>query len=553
MFRTIRLRIAIPYIALALVTMAGLTLALSVFFRQTSQNALLDQMTDDALLLSDLVGPLIAESAGQEDLAVLAQRYAAQLDARITFIAVNGEVVGESEHVSQPPDSHANRPEVRQAMMDGNGQSIRQSTSTGKMTMYVATRADIDGSPAGIVRLAVPLNDIDRRVQALNRVLAIGALISLLLITILGFYIAERTSRPVRSLTESVERMAQGDLAARAPVMTRDELGRLAEAVNDMAARVQSQVETVTDQRNKLSAVLTYMTDGAVITDGDGRVQLINPAAERLLGIPDRDVTGESLVAVARDHQIVEVWQRARRSGREQSDVVEIAGRGPFLRVVATPLHEPAGDGALLILQDLTQVHRLETVRRDFISNISHELRNPLAALKALVDTLRDGAVDDPPMAQRFLTQMDAEVDAMTNMVRELLELSRIESGRVPLHLAPTVLADVVAHAVERLRPQAERAGLNLSIEMPLDLPPVMADSERLQQVLSNLLHNAVKFTPPGGSIAVSAEAGDKVTVVVRDTGVGIAQADLTRIFERFYKADRARTGGGTGLGLAIA
>jgi two-component system, OmpR family, phosphate regulon sensor histidine kinase PhoR len=320
-----------------------------------------------------------------------------------------------------------------------------------------------------------------------------------------------------------------------------------------MAAAFQNQMEAITDQRNKLVAVLTHMTDGAVITDREGRVQLFNPAAGHLLGLGDSDVTGQGMVAVARDHEIIEVWQRCRQTGKEQSAVVEVSGRGPFLRVVATPLQEPSAGGALLILQDLTQVRRLETVRRDFISNISHELRNPLAALKALVETLRDGALYDGPMAERFLTQMDAEVDSMTQMVRELLELSRIESGKVPLHLAPMAVADLLNPAVERLQPQAERAGLTMTVDLPAGLPLVLADRERLQQVLSNLLHNAIKFTPPGGRIAVSAEPGEKVTIVVRDSGVGIAAADLSRIFERFYKVDRARSSGGTGLGLAIA
>jgi len=208
----------------------------------------------------------------------------------------------------------------------------------------------------------------------------------------------------------------------------------------------------------------------------------------------------------------------------------------------------------LVILQDLTQVRRLETVRRDFVSNISHELRTPLASLKALVDTLRDGALEDPPAAQRFLDRMEVEVDALTQMVQELLELSRIESGQVPLQLQAVSIAEAVNIPAERLRPQAERAGLRLDVTLPADLPPVLADAERIQQVVTNLVHNAIKFTPPGGRVTVTAQAaGAEVIVTVQDTGVGIPAEDLPRIFERFYKADRARAGAGTGLGLAIA
>ena len=208
----------------------------------------------------------------------------------------------------------------------------------------------------------------------------------------------------------------------------------------------------------------------------------------------------------------------------------------------------------LLVFQDLTRVRKLETVRRDFVSNVSHELRTPLASLKALTETLQEGALEDPPAARRFLKRMETEIDNLTQMVRELLELSRIESGRIPLNRKPIDPCALAAPAVERLQVQAERAGLRLAMDCPDALPQVLADAERIEQVLVNLIHNAIKFTPAGGSIDLSAEqVADKVVFSVRDSGVGIPAEVLPRIFERFYKVDQARTGGGTGLGLSIA
>jgi two-component system phosphate regulon sensor histidine kinase PhoR len=223
---------------------------------------------------------------------------------------------------------------------------------------------------------------------------------------------------------------------------------------------------------------------------------------------------------------------------------------------VATPYLKGNNRGYVLILQDLTRLRQLQVIRHDFISNISHELRTPLASLRALVETLADSAMDDPPAAQRFLQRMEVEVDALTQMVQELLDLSQIEGRQSPLRLQSVPAGETLRTGAERLRPQAERAQLTLHIDLPDDLPDIMIDPDRVQQVVTNLVHNAIKFTPAGGNIAVTAQAdpaSGELSVSVRDTGVGISPDDLPRIFERFYKADRARSGGGTGLGLAIA
>jgi two-component system phosphate regulon sensor histidine kinase PhoR len=299
------------------------------------------------------------------------------------------------------------------------------------------------------------------------------------------------------------------------------------------------------------------MTDGVIIVDRLGDVQLINPAAEAMFEIHTQEALGQSLVGTLRVHQLVELWQHCQQTGQPQIATLELPTRQLYLQGVATPLGESLPGNILMLFQNLTRLRRLETVRRDFISNISHELRTPLASLKALTETLQEGALDDPPAARRFLQRMETEVDALSLMVSELLELSRIESGKVPLRLNPVSPCSLLADAVERLRLQAERAGLQIQISCPEDLPEVLADASRLEQVIVNLLHNAIKFTPSGGQIFISTQPYPSdpqlLQFSVKDTGIGIPAKDLPRIFERFYKTDRARASGGTGLGLAIA
>jgi two-component system phosphate regulon sensor histidine kinase PhoR len=336
------------------------------------------------------------------------------------------------------------------------------------------------------------------------------------------------------------------------------EIENLSNAIASLKSAFNLQLATLNDENERLSTVLEQLTDGVIIVDANGLIQFANPAAQKLFEISD--VIGHSVTEVLRHHQLVDAWRRCQQTSEMQSESVELPARRQFLQLIVIP--DTHASGSLLLVQDLTRVRRLETVRRDFISNISHELRTPLASLKALTETLQNGALADPDAGPRFLGRINAEVDALTQMAQELLDLSRIESGQVELILAPLAPKSLVASAAERMRMQAERAGLKLSIKCEDDLQNIRADKSRLEQVLVNLIHNAVKFTKPGGEIVIEAESreavggtpyGDGIRFAVRDTGVGIPSESLSRIFERFYRVDKSRTGSGTGLGLSIS
>jgi two-component system phosphate regulon sensor histidine kinase PhoR len=360
-----------------------------------------------------------------------------------------------------------------------------------------------------------------------------------------------RLRRAMDAFARVLRRAAED--ASPAVLLPRDQSGveELSNAVRALAESLEARMDEVDTERLKLAAVLDRMTDGVLIADANGRVTFLNPAAERLFDAAD--ALGRTVAEVLRQHQLVDAWRRSRESGEAQEESVELPARRQYLHLIVLPNQQTGG--SLLMVQDLTRVRRLETVRRDFISNVSHELRTPLASLKALTETLRDGALSDPKAAPRFLGRIETEVDALTQMAQELLDLTRIESGQVALDLKPVAPGKLLASAANRMRAQAERAKLRLTVDpVAADLPQVRADAARLEQVLVNLVHNAVKFTGPKGAVALSASADGKlVRFAVRDTGVGIPDDDIERIFERFYKADRARSGGGTGLGLSIA
>lgn len=299
-------------------------------------------------------------------------------------------------------------------------------------------------------------------------------------------------------------------------------------------------------------AVFRQMRDGVLLVDPHGRVVDINPAAGALLDVDPPWARGRTLAQVVRHHRLVALWEGCRREGGEQRETLELPQTQRFVQAIAVPLEDPEVSG-LLLLQDLTRLRQLETVRRDFLANLSHELRTPLASLQALAETLQAGALEDPEAARRFLARITQEVASLGRLVEDLMDLTRLESGRVSFRMAPERPCDLLAEAVERARLEAEAAGLELTWEAPEDLPPVLADRDRILQVLANLVNNALRFTPAGGSIRLEAERVDEgVRFWVRDTGIGIPEEHLPRIFERFYKVDAARQKGGTGLGLAI-
>ena len=549
MFRSIRWRIAIPFLLLILASTAGLGFYFSHFMRDHHMDNLRSQLTNEARLVGDGSQPYFG---GQEaELDALTERLGQQIDARITIIALDGTVLGDSEEDPAEMESHADRPEVIEALVTGVGVNTRHSATLGYDMMYAATPIELDGTVVGVTRVALPLTDINAALAHINRTIALVAGVATAVVILLSLLIASITTRPIKELTRLSGKIAQGELDQRIEIASGDEIGELARAFNQMSAKLKETLHLMATDRDRMTAIVNNMADGVIMTDTEGRVTLVNPATERMLQISQEEAIGRYLIEVMAEPEADGLLKRCLDTGEPQLGMVERAVAGKqFLWVMATPLE----GGSLLIIHDLTELRKLEMMRRDFISNISHELRTPLSSIKVLAETLQEGGIEDAGVASEFLQKIDAEVDKLSQLAVELGELSRIESGEVAFDIKPCPVSQIAHQASDRVRPLAERASLELSLDIPPDIPSVLADRERIEQSLVNLLHNAIKFTPPGGRVGLSAEVhGDKVAISVTDTGIGIPADDLPRIFERFYKADKARAGGGTGLGLAIA
>jgi two-component system phosphate regulon sensor histidine kinase PhoR len=548
---TIRWRLALTYITLIILVMGGLGIYLAYQARDVYINRLSDRMAEEAILVSRSVTTETA--AGEIDqVDARVKQLGSGLNVRITVIAPDGTVLGDSQADPRLMENHSNRPEVREALESGFGETERHSSTLDQDFMYVAL--PVANSGGAVVRVATPLDDVNSAIRNLQRDVLIATIVAALLATAVAILVSDRIIGPLNELREQVTKVTAGQLDVAVVPANPRELGDLARAFNVMTKRVSELVSESEISRLRLEAIFANLSDGVVIVNEHADVVGINASAGRILNAPEQWAIGQPFVVVARDHELVSLLKSAIVENAFKSASIDVGRDGQVVEAAAQPLQAVGERFGIVVVRDVTELKRLESVRREFVANVSHELRTPLASIKALVETLEAGAIDDPAVSADFLGRVNGEVDRLAALVDELLDLGRLESGRVGLRLELLDPADLLKRGAERLRPQTERAQLQLTVTVPDSLPPVLADRARIEQVLLNLVHNAIKFTPAGGSIEVKGEARDGyLSVSVSDTGIGMSESELQRVFERFFKADRSRRSDGSGLGLAIA
>jgi len=546
-------KLAIPYLLVISAILVIIGIATSNYFEDFILKNWQKELITEANLAVDQVS-YSGEINNPESLAVIVEKLAAVTGNRVTIILPDGLVIAESSRDSVTLENHLMRPEI-QAALSGRAEAvIRTSTTVHMRLLYAAAPLVEDGNIIAVIRLAKPIDQLDKAMAGFNRFLIITEGLGIVLCIFLMYLQSNKRVNPLARVSEKIRQLSLGDLKKITPLNRDDEIGTIITSFNTMVDKITFQIAEMQEDRNKTEAILSNMKDGVILVNEQGIVTQLNQAAQKMFDIDLNSADGGSLTEVVRHHQVIDLWKRCQENRDTQNALLQLSLDQEIIQATASPVEENLPGDVLLLFQDLTLVNKLQTVRQDFISNVSHELRTPLASLKVLAETLLDGAIKDPKAADHFLAQMDGEIDNLTQIVQELLELSKIESGRVPLSLQPVSPVDLVAPAIERMRLQAERAGILLINNLPSDLEPVNADSNRIQQVLVNLLHNAIKFTNPGGSVTVTAVDDQNFIIFsVTDTGLGIAEKDQLRIFERFYKTDRSRASSGTGLGLSIA
>lgn len=536
--------------------------------RQSYHERTAADLESRAWLLEEQIGNAM-RSPQSDQVDALCSRLGQKTATRITVVLPSGKVLGDSEGVPEEMDNHAERAEIKAALAGRVVPQVRTSRTLGQDMMYVAVPVRRDGKTIGVLRTAMPVTAMDQALRAIQWKIALGGAVVALLAAGVSLFVSRRISRPLERLKRGAQGFAQGNLSDKLPVGDSQEIAALAETLNQMAAELDERIRTVERQRNERDAILSSMVEGVLAVDSRQRLISLNEPGARLFGVDAQTVLGRQLREVVRNPQLHTLVADVLSRGEPiQDDIVLDDVPQRLLRAQGTVLRDSGpGDpkgletGALVVMHDVTRLKKLENIRRDFVANVSHELKTPITSIKGFVETLLEGAMYDGDNAQRFLRIIASQADRLNEIIEDLLTLSRLEQDteRAGISLQRGAVLEVLQAAVDVCRLKASEKTIAIELACDADLQAEI-NSALLEQAVVNLVDNAVKYSSEGQTVYVEAQrveaqrADSEVVIRVRDHGCGIGPEHLPRLFERFYRVDKARSRklGGTGLGLAI-
>ncbi|HNX69288.1 MAG TPA: ATP-binding protein [Candidatus Omnitrophota bacterium] len=544
---------AVVFVSVLLVTDWNLSRTLEERNFDQLQNSLVRQ----SLLVRELNAPRLKEPA---ELQEQIQKIARVNESRITVIDLHGKVLADSEEspsLIPQMDNHATRPEIAAALRGETGTSVRYSTTLQKKMLYVALPILDQNTITGVVRTAMPIELVDRVLTTARKSILLSTLLGILIILIAGILFSNRLTNRIRRITSVAERFAKEDWSERILINGKDELKLLADTMNRMAATLRARIGDLEAEKNKVSAILSNMTEAVIAIDHRRQFAAANPNAEKLFGFESKRAQGKSLIELTRHPRLEEISERAIQEKRTLTEEIQFPVTKKILLLSVVPLGEQTRDiGIILVFHDITELRRLENVRKEFVANASHELRTPLTSLQGFIETLLGGAITDPAASERFLRIMQEDAARLGRLVEDMLTLSEIEQGIVPLKKELLDLSVEAGEVLERFKLRAHEGKVSIENCLPrAGTLQMNGDKDKIRQVFTNLIDNAIKFNRENGKVILTAaREAQGIVITIEDTGTGIPPHALPRIFERFFRVDKARSRelGGTGLGLAI-
>jgi two-component system phosphate regulon sensor histidine kinase PhoR len=557
--KSFKSKLILSYVFVIVVSFAFVAFFLDKNLEENSLRNIQSSLVAQARLIENQI---VAEIVKKEDvgsLGILVKSVSPKTDCRITIIDRKGTVLAESEKSKQETlsmENHINRPEVKTALTGNIGIDTRYSPTLRIDMLYVALPLKDKNEITGILRLALPLESVQKTLFAIRKIVLIGLIFALVLAFVLGSVVAGNTITPINRMIHVSRRFSEGDFSRRVIRGSKDEIGELANTLNKMAQDIEDKIKEIKTQNQKLAAIFNSMIEGVIVVDDKGLIVSINPTIEKIFGVSKKDAEGKIFLEAIRNNDIPEVINAVLRKGQGASaELTLVYPISKIFEVNATPIFDDNKvTGCLVVIHDITEIRRLETMRSDFIANVSHELKTPLTSIKGFIETLLEGALDDKENNRNFLTIIQEHAERLNNLVNDLLSLSHLESNEIVLEKEGVNLRQQVEGVILGFKSQLKKKNIEVKDELSASLS-IKADKNKIEQVFTNLIDNAIKFNKEQGLVKIySQDVNGKIKIVVEDSGIGVPDKDITRIFERFYRVDKARSRelGGTGLGLSI-